>query len=65
MQALEGTNTTDGLDGGSNGCLYSVNKVLKPAGVVPPWGDSVYVLDAHIAFANALIPEVVLFLHHT
>lgn len=56
--ALEGMDTTAGPNGGINACLWSVNKVLKRAGVVSPWGDSVYVPDAHTALANAHIPEV-------
>jgi peptidoglycan hydrolase-like protein with peptidoglycan-binding domain len=56
--ALEGMDTTSGPDGGSNACLWSVNKVLKRAGVVPPWGDGVYVPDAHTALIRAHIPEV-------
>jgi hypothetical protein len=56
--ALEGMDTSIGPDGGNNACLWSVNKVLKQAGVEPPWGDSVYVPDAHAALSNAHIPEV-------
>ena len=56
--ALEGMDTTSGPDRGSNACLWSVNKVLKRAGIEPPWGDSVYVPDAHTALIKAHIPEV-------
>lgn len=57
--ALEGMDTTAGPDGGGNACLWSVNKVLKRAGVDPPWGNSEYVPAAHAALINAHSPEVV------
>lgn len=56
--ALEGMDTTDGPDGGSNACLWAVNIVLERAGVIPPWGGSVYVPDAHGALIRADRPEV-------
>lgn len=55
--SLEGMNTTAGPDGGANACLWSVNLVLKQAGIAPPWGDSVYVPDAHTELMNAKIPQ--------
>jgi hypothetical protein len=56
--ALEGMDTTAGPDGGGNACLWAVNKVLRRAGIEPPWGDSLYVPDAHAALVNARCPEV-------
>lgn len=50
--------TTAGPDGGSNACLWAVNIVLARAGVTPPWGESVYVPDAHAALTAAQCPEV-------
>lgn len=47
-----GMNTRGGPDGGNNACLYSVNKVLRSAGVTPPWGNSNYVPDARATLAR-------------
>lgn len=38
-----GMNTRGGPDGGNNACVYAVNKVLRGAGITPPWGNSNYV----------------------
>ncbi len=38
-----GMNTRGGPDGGNNACVYAVNKVLRSAGITPPWGNSNYV----------------------
>jgi phage protein D len=38
-----GMNTRGGPDGGNNACVYAVNKVLRGAGISPPWGNSNYV----------------------
>jgi hypothetical protein len=47
-----GMNTRGGPDGGNNACVYAVNKVLRSAGITPPWGNSNYVPDARAALAN-------------
>lgn len=47
-----GMNTRGGPDGGNNACVYAVNKVLRDAGITPPWGNSNYVPDARAALAN-------------
>jgi hypothetical protein len=46
-----GMNTRGGPDGGNNACVYAVNKVLRDAGVTPPWGSSNYVPAARAALA--------------
>jgi len=52
-QSLKGMSTSDGPDGGKNGCVYAVNKVFKRAGITPPWGSSLYVPDAEKSMINA------------
>lgn len=47
-----GMNTRGGPDGGNNACVYAVNKVLRKAGITPPWGNSNYVPDARAALAR-------------
>jgi phage protein D len=47
-----GMNTRGGPDGGNNACVYAVNKVLRNAGITPPWGNSNYVPTARAALAN-------------
>jgi phage protein D len=46
-----GMNTRNGPDRGNNACLFAVNKVLRDAGVTPPWGNSNYVPDARAKLA--------------
>lgn len=46
-----GMNTRGGPDGGNNACVYAVNKVLRSAGISPPWGNSNYVPTARAALA--------------
>jgi hypothetical protein len=46
-----GINTRGGPDGGNNACVYAVNKVLRSAGITPPWGSSNYVPNARAALA--------------
>jgi phage protein D len=41
--SARGMNTRGGPDGGNNACVYAVNKVLRSAGITPPWGNSNYV----------------------
>jgi len=47
-----GMNTRGGPDGGNNACLYAVNKVLRKAGITPPWGSSNYVPTARSVLAS-------------
>jgi phage protein D len=47
-----GMGTRGGPDGGNNACLYSVNRVLRSAGITPPWGNSVYVPNARAVLAG-------------
>jgi phage protein D len=47
-----GMNTRGGPDGGNNACVYAVNKVLRSAGVTPPWGNSNYVPNARAVLAG-------------
>lgn len=51
-ERLRGMNTRGGPDGGNNACLYAVNKVLRSAGVTPPWGNSNYVPTARSVLAS-------------
>jgi phage protein D len=41
--SARGMNTRGGPDSGNNACVYAVNKVLRSAGITPPWGNSNYV----------------------
>ena len=50
--SARGMNTRGGPDGGENACVYAVNKVLRSAGITPPWGNSNYVPTARAALAN-------------
>jgi phage protein D len=47
-----GMGTRGGPDGGNNACLYAVNKVLRSAGITPPWGNSNYVPTAREVLAG-------------
>ena len=51
-ERLRGMNTRGGPDGGNNACVYAVNKVLRSAGVTPPWGNSNYVPAARGVLAS-------------
>ena len=51
-EQLRGMNTRGGPDGGNNACLYAVNKVLRNAGITPPWGNSTYVPSAQQVLAG-------------
>ena len=50
-EQARGMNTQGGPDGGNNACLFAVNKVLRNAGVRPPWGNSNYVPTARSTLA--------------
>ena len=50
--SARGMNTSGGPAGGNNACVYAVNKVLRKAGITPPWGNSNYVPDARTALAG-------------
>jgi phage protein D len=50
--SARGMNTRGGPDGGNNACVYAVNKVLRNAGISPPWGNSNYVPAARSALAS-------------
>ena len=50
-ERARGMNTRGGPDGGNNACLFAVNKVLRSAGVTPPWGNSNYVPTARASLA--------------
>jgi len=50
-ERARGMNTRGGPDGGNNACLYAVNKVLRSAGITPPWGSSNYVPTARSSLA--------------
>lgn len=43
---MYGMDTSAGPDNGNNACVWAVNKVLKAAGITPPWGNSLYVPTA-------------------
>lgn len=47
-----GMGTRGGPDGGNNACLFAVNKVLRSAGITPPWGNSNYVPNARSVLAG-------------
>ena len=47
-----GMGTRGGPDGGNNACLFAVNKVLRSAGITPPWGNSNYVPTARSVLAG-------------
>ena len=47
-----GMSTRGGPDGGNNACLYAVNKVMRSAGITPPWGSSNYVPTARSVLAG-------------
>jgi phage protein D len=47
-----GMSTKGGPGGANNACVYAVNKVLRKAGLTPPWGNSNYVPDARAALAR-------------
>lgn len=47
-----GMNTRGGPGAGNNACVYAVNKVLRNAGLTPPWGNSNYVPSARAALAR-------------
>ncbi len=49
--SARGMNTRGGPDGGNNACVYAVNKVLRNAGITPPWGNSNYVPTARSVLA--------------
>ena len=49
---LRGMGTKGGPDGGNNACLFAVNRVLREAGVTPPWGNSNYVPNARSVLAG-------------
>lgn len=49
---LLGMNTRGGPDGGNNACLFAVNRVLREAGITPPWGNSNYVPTARSVLAG-------------
>jgi phage protein D len=51
-ERARGMNTRGGPDGGNNACVYAVNKVLRSAGITPPWGTSNYVPTARAALAG-------------
>jgi phage protein D len=51
-ERARGMNTRGGPDGGNNACLYAVNKVLRSAGITPPWGNSNYVPNARSVLAG-------------
>lgn len=51
-ERARGMNTKGGPDGGDNACLYAVNKVLRSAGITPPWGSSNYVPRARAVLAG-------------
>lgn len=51
-EQLRGMNTRGGPDGGNNACLFAVNKVLRNAGITPPWGNSNYVPTAQQVLAG-------------
>ena len=38
-----GMDTSGGPDAGRNACVWALNKVMRSAGISPPWGNSVYV----------------------
>lgn len=46
-----GMSTAGGPGAGNTACVYAVNKVLRSAGITPPWGNSNYVPDARAALA--------------
>lgn len=50
--SARGMNTRGGPSGGSNACVFAVNKVLRQQGITPPWGNSNYVPDARAALAR-------------
>jgi len=39
---LKGASTSNGPGGGNVACVYAINKVLRAAGVSPPWGTSLH-----------------------
>lgn len=47
-----GMSTSAGPDGGNNACLWAVNRVLRDAGVRPPWGGTNYVPEAQRILAQ-------------
>jgi phage protein D len=51
-EQLRGMNTRGGPDGGNNACLFAVNRVLRNAGITPPWGNSNYVPTAQQVLAG-------------
>jgi phage protein D len=51
-ERARGMNTRGGPDGGNNACLFAVNKVLRGAGITPPWGNSNYVPTARSTLAS-------------
>jgi phage protein D len=51
-ERARGMNTKGGPDGGNNACLFAVNKVLRSAGITPPWGNSNYVPTARSTLAS-------------
>jgi hypothetical protein len=51
-ERARGMNTRGGPDGGNNACVYAVNKVLRSAGITPPWGGSNYVPTARATLAS-------------
>jgi phage protein D len=51
-ERARGMGTRGGPDGGNNACVYAVNKVLRSAGITPPWGTSNYVPNARAALAG-------------
>jgi phage protein D len=50
-ESARGMNTSGGPSGGNNACLWAVNRVLRRAGVTPPWGGSTYVPTARASLA--------------
>jgi hypothetical protein len=45
-ESLRGMSTRDGPGGGSESCVYAVNKVFNKAGMTPPWGGAKDTLSA-------------------
>jgi phage protein D len=50
-ERARGMGTRGGPDGGNNACVYAVNKVMRSAGITPPWGNSNHVPSARSALA--------------
>lgn len=51
-ERARGMNTRGGPKGGGNACLWSVNKVLRSAGITPPWGTTDWVPRAREVLAS-------------